>query len=173
MCMVDCKTTAHGWARIPTLTAAFLQPPLAQHRLWRWLLVIRRSGQWRPNLQRISRAGACYAFAGRQRTGEIKEIYPLGKTGDPDFRCNWNTPIHVGASSKALYIGCQFLFRSKDHGDSWEKISPDLTSNNPQWLEQSESGGLTLDNSDAEKYKPSTPSRSLRRECADRLGWDG
>lgn len=89
----------------------------------------------------------------RRSTGEIKEVYPLPKTGDPEFRCNWNTPIHIGATSKAIYIGCQFLFRSKDHGESWEKISPDLTTNNPEWLKQSESGGLTVDNSDAEKYE--------------------
>jgi photosystem II stability/assembly factor-like uncharacterized protein len=89
----------------------------------------------------------------RRSTGEIKEVYPLPKAGDPEYRCNWNTPIHIGAASKALYEGCQFLFRSRDHGDSWEKISPDLTTNNPEWLKQSESGGLTVDNSDAEKYE--------------------
>ena len=89
----------------------------------------------------------------RRTTGEIKEIYPLQKAGEPEYRCNWNTPVHIGASSKALYIGCQFLFRSRDHGESWEKISPDLTTNNPEWLKQSESGGLTVDNSDAEKYE--------------------
>jgi photosystem II stability/assembly factor-like uncharacterized protein len=89
----------------------------------------------------------------RRGTGEIKEVYPLAKAGDPEYRCNWNTPVHIGATSKALYIGCQFLFRSRDHGESWEKISPDLTTNNPEWLKQSESGGLTIDNSDAEKYE--------------------
>ena len=89
----------------------------------------------------------------RRATGEIKEIYPLPRAGDPEYRCNWNTPIHIGAASKALYEGCQFLFRSRDHGESWEKISPDLTTNNPEWLKQSESGGLTVDNSDAEKYE--------------------
>ncbi len=89
----------------------------------------------------------------RRSTGEIKEVYPLPKTGDPEFRCNWNTPVHIGTTSKAIYIGCQFLFRSSDHGESWERISPDLTTNNPEWLKQSESGGLTVDNSDAEKYE--------------------
>lgn len=89
----------------------------------------------------------------RRTTGEIKEIYPLPKAGDPDYRCNWNAAVHIGAASKSLYLGCQFLFRSKDHGESWEKISPDLTTGNPAWLKQSESGGLTVDNSDAEKYE--------------------
>jgi hypothetical protein len=40
-----------------------------------------------------------------------------------------------------LYIGAQFLFRSRDKGDGWERISPDLTSNDPQQQKQEQSGG--------------------------------
>ncbi len=52
-----------------------------------------------------------------------------------------------------IYIGSQFLFRSKDHGQSWDRISPDLTTNNPQEQKQEESGGgVTVDNSAAEMH---------------------
>ena len=83
---------------------------------------------------------------------ERKDIRPLPRPGEPDFRFNWNSPIHIG-SSGALYLGGQFLFRSTNQGDSWDRISPDLTTGNPEWLKQEESGGVTIDNSDAEKYE--------------------
>ena len=83
---------------------------------------------------------------------ERKDIRPLPRPGEPDFRFNWNSPMHVGASG-ALYLGGQFLFRSTNQGESWDRISPDLTSKNPEWLKQEESGGVTIDNSDAETYE--------------------
>jgi photosystem II stability/assembly factor-like uncharacterized protein len=51
-----------------------------------------------------------------------------------------------------IYIGAQFLFRSRDHGQSWERISPDLTTNDPEKQKQEESGGVTVDNSSAEMH---------------------
>src|SRR5438270_12428650 len=51
-----------------------------------------------------------------------------------------------------LYIGAQFLFRSRDHGQSWDRISPDLTTNDPEKQKQEESGGVTIDNSSAEMH---------------------
>jgi photosystem II stability/assembly factor-like uncharacterized protein len=47
-------------------------------------------------------------------------------------------------------MGAQFLFRTRDHGQSWDRISPDLTTNDPQKQKQEESGGVTVDNSAAE-----------------------
>ena len=51
-----------------------------------------------------------------------------------------------------IYIGAQFLFRSRDHGQTWDRISPDLTTNDPEKQKQEESGGVTVDNSDAETH---------------------
>jgi photosystem II stability/assembly factor-like uncharacterized protein len=69
------------------------------------------------------------------------------------LRYNWNTPIYASPTQKAtLYIGAQFLFRSRDRGDSWERISPDLTTNDPEKQKQEESGGVTVDNSSAEEH---------------------
>ncbi|HEX5134039.1 MAG TPA: glycosyl hydrolase, partial [Thermoanaerobaculia bacterium] len=51
-----------------------------------------------------------------------------------------------------MYLGGQFLFRSRDRGESWERISPDLTTNDPIKQKQEESGGLTRDNSTAENH---------------------
>ncbi|MGA6954227.1 MAG: hypothetical protein WBY73_03900, partial [Candidatus Acidiferrales bacterium] len=51
-----------------------------------------------------------------------------------------------------IYIGAQFLFRSRDHGQTWDRISPDLTTNDPEKQKQEESGGVTVDNSYAEMH---------------------
>ncbi|MGE5346572.1 MAG: WD40/YVTN/BNR-like repeat-containing protein [Acidithiobacillales bacterium] len=89
----------------------------------------------------------------RKSTGETKEIAPYPKAGEPKLRYNWNTPIHVStAKPGVLYYGSQYLHRSKDGGESWERISPDLTTNNPAREKQEESGGLTIDNSTAENH---------------------
>ncbi|PYS96000.1 MAG: hypothetical protein DMF65_13575 [Acidobacteria bacterium] len=49
-------------------------------------------------------------------------------------------------------MGAQFLFRSRDHGQTWERISPDLTTNDPEKQKQEQSGGVTVDNSAAEMH---------------------
>jgi len=92
-------------------------------------------------------------FRIRKSTLEAKDIKPSPKEGEPKYRFNWNTPIHLSPNDKGtIYYGAQFLFRSRDRGDSWEKISPDLTTNDPAKQRQHESGGLTLDNSTAENH---------------------
>ena len=91
-------------------------------------------------------------FRIRRSTLESKDIKPSPRAGEPKYRFNWNTPIHIGPGTGALYYASQFLFRSRDKGDSWERLSPDLTTNDPAKQRQNESGGLTLDNSTAENH---------------------
>lgn len=86
-------------------------------------------------------------------TGETKEVKLYPKEGEPKYRFNWNTPIALSPTNLGvLYIGGQFLFRSSDKGETWERISPDLTTNDPEKQKQEESGGLTIDNSTAENH---------------------
>jgi photosystem II stability/assembly factor-like uncharacterized protein len=85
-------------------------------------------------------------------THEMRAIQPLAGYNEK-LRWNWNTPIALSPNEKGtLYIGAQFLFRSRDHGQSWERISPDLSTNDPQKQKQEESGGITVDNSAAEMH---------------------
>jgi photosystem II stability/assembly factor-like uncharacterized protein len=89
----------------------------------------------------------------RQSTGETKEIKPFRKADEPEYRWNWNSPIHMSASKPGtMYFGSQFLFRSADRGDTWDRISPDLTTNDKTKEQQDKSGGLSLDNSSAENH---------------------
>jgi photosystem II stability/assembly factor-like uncharacterized protein len=86
-------------------------------------------------------------------TGESRDIKPQPREGEPEFRFNWNTPIHLSPTQKGtIYLGAQFLFRSRDRGDTWDRISPDLTTNDPAKQRQRQSGGLTVDNSTAENH---------------------
>jgi photosystem II stability/assembly factor-like uncharacterized protein len=88
-----------------------------------------------------------------RKTHEARSIQPLPGYKEGKLRYNWNTPIHVSPTqSGALYIGAQFLFRSRDHGQTWERISPDLTTNDPEKQKQEQSGGITVDNSSAEMH---------------------
>ncbi|MCK4835820.1 MAG: glycosyl hydrolase [Candidatus Aminicenantes bacterium] len=89
-------------------------------------------------------------FRTHRDTRESKDIKPYPTAGEPEFRFNWNTPIHV--TKEAIYVGSQFLFHSTNRGDSWQKISPDLTTNDPQKQQQEKTGGLTIDNTTAENH---------------------
>lgn len=84
-------------------------------------------------------------------TRELKDIKPYSDDGIK-LRFHWNTPMRIGPASGKLYMGSQFLFVSDDTGNSWKKISGDLTTNDPEKLKQEETGGLTIDNSTAENH---------------------
>lgn len=87
-----------------------------------------------------------------RHTHEFRSIQPEAGYKEK-LRWNWNTPIALSPNDKGtIYIGAQFLFRSRDHGQSWERISPDLSTNDPQMQKQEESGGITVDNSAAEMH---------------------
>ena len=86
-----------------------------------------------------------------RKTHEIRDIKPLPGYKEGKLRFNWNAPIHISQTG-AVYLGSQYLFRSKDQGSSWERISPDLTTNDPNKQKQEQSGGVTVDNSAAEMH---------------------
>lgn len=92
--------------------------------------------------------GRMYKF--NHETGEQQYIKPFPEEGTDDLRFNWNSPTIFGAKTNWLYAGAQYLYRSKDRGSTWERISPDLTTNDPLRQRQEETGGLTIDNSTAE-----------------------
>ena len=63
-----------------------------------------------------------------RRTQERVYITPQPASGENSYKWNWNTPLLISPhSSTRLYYAAEYLFRSDDRGDSWQKISPDLT----------------------------------------------
>ncbi|MFZ9980705.1 MAG: WD40/YVTN/BNR-like repeat-containing protein [Cyclobacteriaceae bacterium] len=84
---------------------------------------------------------------------QAKSIQPLAAKGDPKLRFNWNSPMAVSKHQPdRFYMGSQFVHRSEDMGETWVKISPDLTTNDPKKMNQEDSGGLSRDNSGAENH---------------------
>jgi photosystem II stability/assembly factor-like uncharacterized protein len=88
-----------------------------------------------------------------RKTHEVRDIKPLPRYNEGKLRFNWNAPIHVSPTrSGTIYLGSQFLFRSRNFGQTWDRISPDLSTNDPEKQKQEESGGVTVDNSSAETH---------------------
>lgn len=84
---------------------------------------------------------------------QSKTVQPLAVQGDPKLRFNWNAPMAVSKhNADRFYMGSQFVHKSNDMGDTWVKISPDLTTNDPAKQNQEDSGGLSKDNSGAENH---------------------
>ncbi len=84
------------------------------------------------------------------RIKKNKTIRPLASLEEPPYRFNWNSPIHISPHDpKIVYTGGNYLFQTTDRGHSWEVISPDLSTDDPE--KQKDSGGpITPDNTGAE-----------------------
>ncbi len=83
-------------------------------------------------------------------SGHLKKIKPTHPEGEY-LRFNWNTGIAIDPhDQKTIYYGSQYLHRSSDYGNSWDIISPDLTTNDPKKQKFLESGGLSFDVTGAE-----------------------
>ncbi|MCU1268476.1 MAG: glycosyl hydrolase, repeat-containing protein [Acidobacteria bacterium] len=94
-------------------------------------------------------------------TGQQRDINPypnnpMGAGADVlKYRFQWNFPIvfstHDSSPSGTLYAGANVLFKSRNEGQSWEVISPDLTRDDKS--KQASSGGpITKDNTSIEYY---------------------
>lgn len=84
------------------------------------------------------------------KTGESQGIKPVAKLGEEPYRFNWNSPIYISPHDhNVVYFGGNYLFKTTDRGRSWEKVSPDLSTNDPK-KEQDSGGQITVDNTGAE-----------------------
>ena len=92
------------------------------------------------------------------KTGENRAINvwpdnPMGAGADVQkYRFQWNFPIFFSPHNpKRLYACGNHLFVTENEGQSWERISPDLTTNDKS--KQVSSGGpITKDNTSVEYY---------------------
>lgn len=92
------------------------------------------------------------------RSGNTRRIHPFPtKTGsagdailDHQYRFNWDAPIHTSPHDPGVvYYGGNVVFKSSDYGYSWDVISPDLTTDDPD-KQQSSGGEVVTDNTAAE-----------------------
>jgi hypothetical protein len=93
-----------------------------------------------------------------RRTGQQRAInpYPDNPMGyasaDIAERFQWTFPIVLAPTDPGvLYVGSQHLWKSTNEGQSWTKISPDLTRHDPRTLGAS-GGPITRDNTGVETY---------------------
>jgi photosystem II stability/assembly factor-like uncharacterized protein len=87
------------------------------------------------------------------KDGTSYSVQPLQAQDEEKLRFNWNTPIVIGSKNKNnLYLASQYLYKSTEQGRNWQKISPDLTTNDKKKQEQEKSGGMSADNTSAENH---------------------
>lgn len=69
-----------------------------------------------------------YYRVSRDGKEEGAYITPQHQLGEKPYRFNWQTPILLSShNADILYMGSNFLHRSLDKGNTWQKISGDLT----------------------------------------------
>jgi photosystem II stability/assembly factor-like uncharacterized protein len=62
------------------------------------------------------------------RTGQQRSIRPEAKSGEAHYRFQWNSPVAVSAFDHlTIYYGGNYLFKSTDRGDTWNRLGGDLT----------------------------------------------
>jgi photosystem II stability/assembly factor-like uncharacterized protein len=70
--------------------------------------------------------------SGRGRGGRAGSTSIQPKDPDAELRAQWMAPFLISPHDpNVVYVGYQFLFRSPNRGDSWDRVSPDLTGNDP------------------------------------------
>ncbi|MGH9141912.1 MAG: glycosyl hydrolase, partial [Vicinamibacterales bacterium] len=113
-----------------------------------------------PRTPDIFYAGSYGGLITRQdkRTGQEREVnpYPDNPMGyasaDIAERFQWTFPIVMAPTDpRIIYVGSQHVWKSTNEGQSWEKISPDLTRHDPKTMGPS-GGPLTKDNTGVETY---------------------
>jgi hypothetical protein len=92
------------------------------------------------------------------RTREQQPVNPWGRGsgGGPaagqKYRFNWSAPIVFSAHDETtVFLAGNVVFKSPDFGKTWEQISPDLTTNDPEKLKDA-GGPVAFENSTAEYH---------------------
>lgn len=96
-----------------------------------------------------ARGGIVVRYDERTRQFRQVEVWPESTGGWPaaelKYRFQWTFPLLISPHDhNTIYVTSQHVHRTADGGQSWEVISPDLTTNDKS--KQGISGGLTPDN---------------------------
>jgi len=93
-----------------------------------------------------------------RRTGQERQVNPYPDNpmgyGSADIaeRFQWTFPIVMAPTDpRIIYVGSQHVWKSTNEGQSWERISPDLTRHDPKTMGPS-GGPITKDNTGVETY---------------------
>jgi photosystem II stability/assembly factor-like uncharacterized protein len=62
-----------------------------------------------------------------------KDIFPKAPKGEPEYRGQWLAATMLSPHNRlVVYHGFQYLFRSMNRGEDWERLSPDLSAYDPE-----------------------------------------
>jgi photosystem II stability/assembly factor-like uncharacterized protein len=93
-----------------------------------------------------------------RRSGQVRmiNVWPEASSGIPakdiTYRFNWTAPVALSPHDpNVLRTASQYVHRTRDEGTTWERISPDLTRNDPKTTGDS-GGPITLDQTGAEYH---------------------
>ena len=89
----------------------------------------------------------------QQRAINVWPVNPMGNSAiDIKERFQWNHPITASKHDpRVVYVGSQHVWRSENGGESWKRISGDLTYADPATLGPS-GGDITRDQTSVEYY---------------------
>ena len=96
-----------------------------------------------------ARGGIVVRYNEKTRQFRQVEVWPMSTGGWPaaelKYRFQWTFPLLISPHDHTtVYVTSQYVHRTTNGGQSWEVISPDLTTNDKS--KQGISGGLTPDN---------------------------
>jgi photosystem II stability/assembly factor-like uncharacterized protein len=93
------------------------------------------------------------------KTGQEKQYWVGAQSlyGNPGkdliFRFQRVSPMEISPNDpRTIYYGSQYVHRTRDEGVTWEKISPDLTANDPKYQNKPSGEPITIDVTGEEYY---------------------
>ena len=105
--------------------------------------------------------GSCKGQYSRMslRSGQERQYWVGAQSlyGNPGkdliFRFQRVSPMEISPhDASTIYYGSQYVHRTRDEGVTWERISPDLTANEPQYQQRPSGEPITLDVTGEEYY---------------------
>mgnify|MGYP001593677295 CR=1 FL=1 len=124
--------------------------------------------------------GGCYMGALNRydsRTGQSRDIsvwlrnYDGWAVADVPQRFQWTFPIVISAhDASTMYATSQYVWRTRNEGQSWEKLSPDLTKHDPKTMRRS-GGPVSGDMTGTEWYATIYAFAESRRDA--KVLWTG
>jgi photosystem II stability/assembly factor-like uncharacterized protein len=105
--------------------------------------------------------GSCKGLYSRMslRTGQEKQYWVGAQSlyGNPGkdlvYRFQRVSPMEVSPHDpRTVYYGSQYVHRTRDEGVTWERVSPDLTANDPKYQQAVSGEPITIDVTGEEYY---------------------
>jgi photosystem II stability/assembly factor-like uncharacterized protein len=124
--------------------------------------------------------GSCKGLFSRLslRTGNEKQYWIGAQSlygtpgGDLTYRFQRVSPMELSPhDARVIYYGSQYVHRTRDEGVTWERISPDLTANDPRYRSRVAGEPITIDVTGEEYY--STPYSIRESPRARGVIWAG